>query len=67
MPHELSLMGVFFSPFLPVLLGGLVSGGLLFGLLIHLGLNRFFANPPWVFLALVTIATCLLASFWTVL
>lgn len=66
MPHELSLMGVSFSPFLPVLLGGLASGGLVFGLLVRLSLSRYFANPPWVFLALVTIATCLLASFWTV-
>ncbi|MEG2139313.1 MAG: DUF1656 domain-containing protein [Bilophila sp.] len=64
MPHELSVLGVFFSPFLPILLCGIGIGTFVFWLLVRFGVNSFFANPPWVFLALVVIATCLLASVW---
>lgn len=64
MPHELSCMGVYFSPFLPVVpLGVLGALGTAF-LLNKSGLSRWFANPPWVFVALIVIYICLLAPFW---
>ena len=49
MPHELALVGIYFSPLLPI------------------GLSGWFANPPWVFMALIVIYVCLLLPFGMVL
>ena len=57
MPHELALVGIYFSPLLPIVLFGIL-GALLSG---------WFANPPWVFMALIVIYVCLLLPFGMVL
>lgn len=58
MPHELSLWGVYLSPFLPACLLGFGLAALSALALARLGWLRFFANPPWVIVALGVIFIC---------
>ena len=72
MPHELALMGIYSSPFLPIVLFGIL--GAVAGshaatgfVLNRTGLSGWFANPPWVFMALIAIYVCLLLPLGMVL
>ncbi|WP_294513551.1 DUF1656 domain-containing protein [uncultured Bilophila sp.] len=67
MPHELALMGVYFSPFLPVVLLAVLGALATAFFLNRAGLSGWFANPPWVFAALLVIYVCLLVPFGMVL
>ncbi len=67
MPHELALMGVYFSPFLPVVLLAVLGALATAFFLNRAGLSGCFANPPWVFAALLVIYVCLLVPFGMVL
>ena len=62
MPHELTFIGVYLSPLFLLIPAGVCAAVLTAVLLNRLGLSRFFANPPWVFLALLTIYICLIGS-----
>jgi len=64
MPHELALMGIYFSPFLPIVLFGILGALATAFVLNRTGLS---ANPPWVFMALIAIYVCLLLPLGMVL
>lgn len=61
MPHELALWGVYLSPFLPVCLFGFGLAALAGIVLARLGWLRYFANPPWVIVALGVMFICVLS------
>lgn len=67
MPHELALLGVYFSPFLPIVLFAVLGALATAFLLNRTGLSGWFANPPWVFAALIALYVCLLVPFGMVL
>ncbi len=67
MPHELAFLGMYVSPLLPIALLGIL-GALATALVLNRsGLSGWFANPPWVFVALIVIYVCLLLPFGMVL
>lgn len=67
MPHELALFGVYFSPLLAVVPAG-VAAALVTAVVLNLtGISAWFANPPWVFLALIVIYICIFLPFGMVL
>ena len=51
MPHELALVGIYFSPLLPIVMFGILGA----------------LATPWVFMALIVIYVCLLLPFGMVL
>lgn len=53
MPHELALVGIYFSPLLPIVLFGILGALATAFVLNRTGLSGWFANPPWVFMALI--------------
>ena len=59
MPHELALVGIYFSPLLPIVLFGILGALATAFVLNRTGLSGWFANPPWVFMALIVIYVCL--------
>ncbi len=61
MPHELSFLGVFFSPLVLSCFFGFSLAALVGTLMARLGWLRFFANPPWVITAVGIIIICLLS------
>ena len=66
MPHELALVGIYFSPLLHSAVWH--SGALATAFVLNrTGLSGWFANPPWVFMALIVIYVCLLLPFGMVL
>ncbi|MFQ8737337.1 MAG: DUF1656 domain-containing protein [Bilophila wadsworthia] len=66
MLHELALVGIYFSPLLPIVLLGILGAG--DGVCVEpYRLSGWFANPPWVFMALIVIYVCLLLPFGMVL
>ena len=67
MPHELALVGIYFSPLLPIVLFGILGALATAFVLNPTGLSGWFANPPWVFMALIVIYVCLLLPFGMVL
>ena len=67
MPHELALVGIYFSPLLPIVLFGILGALATAFVLNRTGLSGWFANPPWVFMALIVIYVCLLLPFGLVL
>lgn len=60
MMHELSFLGIYISPLVPILVCAVIGAVFSMVLLNKTGLSRYFANPPWVFAALCIIYTCLL-------
>ena len=50
MPHELALVGIYFSPLLPIVLFGILGALATAFVLNRTGLSGWFANPPWVFM-----------------
>lgn len=60
MPHELSVFGIYVSPLLPAFFGGFALAALSGWLLARADWLRFFANPPWVVVALGVIYTTLM-------
>jgi hypothetical protein len=62
-PSEISIQGVYVSPYLPSTVAALVLASATAGLLNRLRLSRFLAHPPLVFLALVVIYGGLLSIF----
>lgn len=63
MPHELSFIGIYFSPLLAnLVLGFMLSLGTAF-ILNYFRLSRFFGYPPLVFVSLVVLYTCLLSRY----
>ena len=66
MPHELALVGIYFSPLLHSAVWHSGRAGDAF-VLNRTGLSGWFANPPWVFMALIVIYVCLLLPFGMVL
>lgn len=48
MPHELALVGIYFSPLLPIVLFGILGALATAFVLNRTGLSGWFANPPWV-------------------
>ena len=67
MPYELALVGIYFSPLLPIVLFGILGALATAFVLNCTGLSGWFANPPWVFMALIVIYVCLLLPFGMVL
>jgi len=66
MPHEITFLGILFSPFVPLCLAGAGAAILFSFLLARLNLLRFFVNPPWVIVAFGIIFICLLSAvMWT--
>ena len=63
MPHELALWGVYSSPFLPIVMLGVLGALATAFVLNATGLSRWFANPPWVFMALIVIYVCILLPY----
>lgn len=63
MPHELSIIGIYFSPLLAnFALGLTLALGTAF-ILNYFRLSRIFIYPPLVFIALVVLYTCLLSKY----
>ena len=63
-PHEISILGVYFSPMLLAALPGVAAAGLTALLLNRYRLSRFFVYPPLVFLALAVLYTSLIGALW---
>ena len=64
MPHELALVGIYFSPLLPIVLFGILGALATAFVLNRTGLSGWFANPPWVFMALIVIYVYRLGWFY---
>jgi hypothetical protein len=62
-PSELSIYGVYVSPYLPCVVLALLLASATAWLLDRRRLSRFLAYPPLVFLALVVIYGGLLSTF----
>ena len=67
MPHELALMGIYFFAVPPIVLFGILGALATAFVLNRTGLSGWFANPPWVFMALIAIYVCLLLPLGMVL
>ena len=63
-PHEISILGVYFPPMLLAALPGVAAAGLTALLLNRYRLSRYFAYPPLVFLALAVLYTSLVGALW---
>ena len=62
-PHEISIVGVYFPPLLLAsLLGAFLASGTALGLNRY-RLSRFLVYPPMIFGALAIIYTCLIGAF----
>ena len=62
MPHELDLAGIYVSPVVLIIPAALAAAVLTAVVLNLTHLSRFLANPPWVFIALFVLYSCLLGQ-----
>ena len=63
-PHEISILGVYFPPMLLAAMPGVAAAGLTAVLLNRYRLSRFFVYPPLVFVSLSILYTSLIGALW---
>jgi hypothetical protein len=63
-PHELCLSDVYLSPILPVLFLAFLATLITVILLNKLKLSRLFFAPSYVFIAILTLYTVMIDTYW---